>query len=238
MADVFEITMNARAKNALGTATMNFLLERLEAAAGKPILLTGTADAFSAGLDLKEVASLDDAGMHAFLTLLERTMCTYYLYPAPIVAHVNGHAIAGGSVLALCCDHAVATSEVKTRIGLNEVALGLRFPPRILHLCRERLPRTSHGIVLLGAGLVDPSRANELGLVDEIAADAGAVARARLEALAAHPADAYAATKRALRGASPQALVSDAIEASWLAECAPIWAGDAVKQRVMAVLKR
>src|SRR5436190_21503186 len=128
---MFEITMEGPAKNALGTAMMTFLLDQLREAAGRPVLLSGSGDAFSAGLSLKEVASLDAEGMLGFLGLLERCMSALYLYPGPTVALVNGHAIAGGCVLTLCCDYRISTSSPRTRIGLNEVALGVRFPPRI-----------------------------------------------------------------------------------------------------------
>ena len=228
--------MNGPAKNALGSEMMTWLLERLRDANGEPVLLTGSGDAFSAGLNLKEVASLDLEGMARFLRLLERCMSALYLYPGPTVALVNGHAIAGGCVLTLACDYRVATNDAKTRIGLNEVALGVRFPPRVLRIVRDRVPSASHVPVVLGAELFPPDRAMTHGLVDETSADAGTVARARLEALAAHPRDAYAATKRALRGALDSDLAPDDAEARWLRECVPIWTGDDVKARVRKVL--
>ncbi len=235
---MFEIAMSGPAKNALGTDMFQFLLERLDASNGAPILLTGSGDAFCAGLNLKEVASLDAGGMEKYLRLLERCMSAYYVHPAPIVAAVNGHAIAGGCILALCCDQRVAASDARVRIGLNEVALGVRFPPRVLAIAQARVPRQHHETVLLGAGLVAPDRALALGLVDEIAADPIAAARARLEQLAAHPRDAYAATTRARRGASAEDLASDATLDAWLREGLPVWTSDAVKQKVLAVLKR
>jgi enoyl-CoA hydratase/carnithine racemase len=149
---------------------------------------------------------------------------------------VNGHAIAGGCILALACDYRVATRDPKVRIGLNEVALGVRFPPRVLRIARDRVPGASHVPVLLGAELFAPERALAHGLVDEVSDDAGVVARARLGALAAHPADAYAATKRALRGAVDADLAPDDAEARWLRECVPIWTGAEVKERVRKVL--
>jgi enoyl-CoA hydratase/carnithine racemase len=69
-----EITMAWRAKNALSTETMTELRARLREAAGAPVLLTGTADSFSAGLHLKEVASLDAESMRGFLGVLEALM--------------------------------------------------------------------------------------------------------------------------------------------------------------------
>jgi len=228
-------------KNALGTASMSELRESIRRADGAPILLTGTGDAFSAGLDLREVAGFAPPAMREFLALLESLMCTLFQYPAPTVALVNGHAIAGGCILALACDHRVALPEPKGRIGLNEVALGVQFPPRVLEIVRRRLPPPRLDELLLGAGLVPLPRAAEYGLVDELAADAaaGAVrARARLEELARHPAATYAATKRALRGAVPADLVSDAVAQAHLDAALPSWTSPELKARLASVLDR
>jgi enoyl-CoA hydratase len=233
---LIEIAMNGPAKNALGTDMMTWLLGRLHDAAGAPILLTGAGDAFSAGLNLKEVAGLDPEGMARYLRLLERCMSALYQYPGPTVALVNGHAIAGGCVLTLACDYRVSTSDARARIGLNEVALGVRFPPRVLRIVKDRVPAPSLVPVLLAAELFAPPRAVAHGLVDETSEDPSAVARAKIAALAAHPADAYAATKRALRGAVDADLASDDAEAHWFRECVPIWTSDAVKERVRRVL--
>lgn len=233
-----EITLAGPGKNALGTQTMTELEARLRDAAGQPLLLTGEGDAFSAGLNLKEVASLDDRGMLAFLEQLERVMTALYQHAAPSVALVNGHAIAGGCILALCCDRRVVAANPKIKIGINEVALGVEFPPRTFEIVRRRIPARHHEETILGAGLFDPSTALRLGLVDEIADDAASVARARLTALASNPASSYAATKRALRGATPADLVSDADQARLLSEAVPAWTSPAIKARLAKVLAR
>lgn len=233
---MIEIAMNGPAKNALGREMMTWLLQRLHAAAGEAVLLTGTGDAFSAGLNLKEVLALDAEGAAAFLALLEDCMSALYQYPGPTVALVNGHAIAGGCILTLACDTRVATDDTRARIGLNEVALGVRFPPRVMRIVRDRVPGSHQVPVVLGAQLFSPQAALVHGLVDEVAADAGAVARARLAQLAALPAGAYAAAKRALRGAVPSDLATDEAEATWLRESVPVWTGGDVKERVRKVL--
>ena len=184
------------------------------------------------------MAGLNPEGMARFLRLLERCMSALYQYPGPTVALVNGHAIAGGCVLTLACDYRVATNDPRARIGLNEVALGVRFPPRVLRIVRDRVPAPSLVPVLLGAELFAPPQAVAHGLIDETSADAAEVARAKLAALAAHPADAYAATKRALRGAAESDLAPDDVETRWLRECVPVWTGDAVKERVRRVLAK
>jgi len=237
---VIEIELNGPAKNALGTDTMSALLEKLRAAKNEPLLLTGAGDAFSAGLNLKEIASLDEGGMRRFLALLETTLCALYQHPRPTVALVNGHAIAGGCLLALFCDWRVAVAEPKSKIGLNEVALGVLFPPRVLEIVRRRVPWRYLEEVVLGAGLVDPASALRIGLVDEVFArdEARAVAEKRLAARIALPAEAYAATKKMLRGASEQDLVSDAEEARAIDAAVPAWIAPELKKRVLAVLAR
>ena len=85
-----EIILSAPGKNAINSALMRQIIDELRAAAGEPVLLTGAGDAFSAGLNLKEVLALDPAGMAAFLELLEEMTRALFEYPGPTVALVNG----------------------------------------------------------------------------------------------------------------------------------------------------
>lgn len=232
---MFEITLNGPGKNALGTDMMNFLVGQLEQAGGQPVLLTGTGDSFSAGLNLIELSRLDQAGMLAFLRRLEKMSHALYRYPAPVVGCVNGHAIAGGCILALACDYRVISANPKIKMGLNEVALGLRFPPSILTLVRRRLPPQHLETVLLGGMLVPPTEALRLGFVDEVADDALAVAKARLTALASHSSSCYATSKADLRA---PIVVGAEEERIFLEEVLPLWTSPELHQRILSVLKR
>jgi len=231
-----ELTLSGPGKNALGTVLMEQLRATLRTARDQPLLVRGSGDAFSAGLDLKEVASLDRTGMERFLGTLEELVDALYNHPAPTVACINVHAIAGGCVIALCCDHRVAADTPTIRIGLNEVALGLEFPPKVLGVARRRIPPRSLERVLLEAGLYEPRTALELGLVDEVAADAPAAARAHLERLATHPRETYTATKRALRAGTLD--LDEAALRRFRTELVPAWCAPAVKERVRAALAR
>ena len=126
------VLLKAPGKNALSTALMEHVLGEVRTAGDAPLFLVGDGDTFSAGLNLKEVAALDAPGLTRYLGLLEDLVGALYLHPGPTVAYLNGHAIAGGCVMALCCDVRVMTARPGARIGLNEVALGLQFPPRTL----------------------------------------------------------------------------------------------------------
>lgn len=227
------ITLSGAGKNALSTSLMLQTLDEVRNANGAPILLTGSGDAFSAGLNLKEVASLDEAGMATFLGALEDLVRALYEYPAPIVAWINGHAIAGGCVLALCADLRVMTAREGARIGLNEVALGLRFPPVTLAMVRQRLTGPVLERVLLEAALYTADEARSLGLVDVLGEEPEA--RERLAKLASHPADAYAAAKLVLR---PRIEVPEAERRRFREETVPQWASPERREALRALLEK
>lgn len=236
MSDARTITFAFPKKNALDSAVMEWLRAELKAAGGAPVILTNEGDAFSAGLDLAEVAAFTGDDALRFLDLLEAMTRELALYPGPTVAAVQGHAIAGGCVLALACDVRVLTDSPRARVGLNEVALGLRFPPTILRLAQLRLSAPALEEVVLGAGLHPPPRALALGLVDELAAAPLAVAKERLAARAAHPADAYRATKLALR--VPALAVTEEERSRFARDALPSWASQGIKDKIAGVLAR
>lgn len=229
------LTLDAPGKNALSTELMESVLERLEKARGEPVMFIGANGAFSAGLNLKELATLEGNTLFSFLELLERFMVGIYLYPAPTVACVNGHAIAGGAVITVCCDHRVMVDDPKVRIGMNEIALGVRFPPRIFSIVRRRV--TNPDRVILGSELFDARGALAVGMIDEVATNVEDVARARLEALGRHPREAYAIAKRDLRG-DEEALFPESQHAFSLRGMLAQWSSPIVRDKITAALAK
>lgn len=233
MSDAVTIAFSGPGKGSLSTERMTRTLAALREAKGRPIFLTGEGNTFSAGLDLKEVVSLDASGLEKYLGLLEVLVTELYEYPGPVVAWINGHAIAGGCVMALTCDVRVMTKNEGAKIGLNEVALGLRFPPRTFEMCRRRVPAPSFERVVLEAELYDAKTAFERGLVDILGDEADA--RARLEKLGAYPRDAYAATKTSARG---RLEVSAEVQKRFIEDVVPTWAAPELKERLKAKLSK
>ncbi len=232
--DVVEIKLDGPSMNALGSEAMQRLLDEIKEAGGRPLLLTSAGPAFSAGLDLKEVASLDHLGMERFLKLLERMVRALFSYPGPTCAVIDGHAIAGGCILALCCDVRVASDKPKARIGLNEVALGLHFPPNLLRMVLYRLPVHHREEVVLTGGLFSPPEALRLGLIDAVSDEAEALGRRKLERLAALPPLAYADAKLKLRA---EAMTSDPEEdRRFLSESLSTWTSPELKARLLAII--
>ena len=120
-------------------------------------------------------------------------------FPKPTVALVNGHAIAGGLVLALGCDVRLA-SDVPARIGLNEVAIGSSFPTAAIEIVRARLSARVATELTLRAELYALAEGVMLGVVERLipAGTAREEALATAARLGAFPREVFAHTKRAL----------------------------------------
>jgi len=193
------ITLEGRGPNTMSLPMLEALDRALDASAGEPLLVTGAGSAFSAGLDLDALATSDASEAHAMLEAMERCTRKLFLHPAPTVAAVNGHAVAGGCLLVQCCDLRVATDAASMRMGMTGVVLGLIYPPFVPAVFRARVPHAE--MVLMGAERVNPRAALALGMLDEVVPPSEVIARATalLEARAKLPRVAYASVKRALR---------------------------------------
>lgn len=191
-----EIVLRGRGPNTMTLASLRAFGEALEESPETPILLYGEGDAFSAGLDLRALADVDPRELTA---VLERMLRLLFLHPAPVVAAVNGHAVAGGCLVAQACDLRIGKRDPSIKIGMTGVAIGIHYPPSVMRVLQHRLPKRFIEQVILGAERHSPERALALGLLDELADDPIATGRERLARLAQHPRAAYAAAKLALR---------------------------------------
>ena len=176
------------------------LADELAAEPPSAVVLTGREGFFSAGADLKLAPTLDATGQRAMVEGINRIFAGWYGFPRPLVCTVNGHAIAGGFILALCGDYRVGSSE--GRYGLTELKAGLPYPSVALAVVRAELHAPAARRLVLGADLVDAKAALEAGAFDEIAEPDQVLHRATEVArgLAALPAEAYAKVKSQLRG--------------------------------------
>src|SRR4051812_49886021 len=96
--------------NAINQGFIDALLGRLdevERSGARSVVITGQGRTFSGGLDLPSIFDLDRAGMARFVDAFDGLFTRVFSFPRPVVAAVNGHAIAGGCVLAMACDRRV-----------------------------------------------------------------------------------------------------------------------------------
>jgi enoyl-CoA hydratase len=174
------------------------------------VVLAGRDGFFSAGLNTKVMAGLDVDGMTDLLAAFARAMLRVWLEPRPVVAAATGHAVAGGTILAMCADHAVA-ADGPFRWGLTETTIGFVLPQWILTIARGNVPADALDDLVLPGTTVDPARAVAVGFADALAPPDQVLAQAlsRAGELAALPRSTYAATKRRLRGSAAEAALAD-----------------------------
>lgn len=120
------------------------------------IILTGTGKSFCAGLDLKIVPHLDGTMQNRLLDALNNAFLAVYECPVPVVGAINGHAIAGGMVLALCCDWRIA-ADWPFQAGVTEVRAGIPYPVGAIEVTRTELrPEVGREMILFGRNISQP----------------------------------------------------------------------------------
>jgi enoyl-CoA hydratase len=174
--------------------------DQVIASAPGAIVFTGSGRFFSGGLDLKIVPTYDRATQRAFILTLNRMVTKLYTCPVPVVGAINGHAIAGGFVLALALDYRVG-STAHALFGLTEARVGIPFPAAPMIVVRAELAPQHVRTVTLQARNFGPEDALARGVLDELCAPDRVLGRALEIArdLATIPPDAYRRIKHQVR---------------------------------------
>ena len=155
-----------QARNAVNTAVARSIAAALDRFDGDDHLttavLTGTGGTFCAGMDLKAFLAGERPVVpgRGFAGIAERSA------EKPIIAAVEGHAVAGGCEIALACDLIVASEEA--RFGLPEVKRGLIAAAGGLLRLPQRIPRALAMELALTGETIDAARAFEVGLVNRV----------------------------------------------------------------------
>jgi enoyl-CoA hydratase len=118
----------------------NQLLDRYEENRGNGLIITGKGSIFSAGLNLPELIGFKRPEMKSFMQYFERTMMRVFMLDGPVFMAVNGHAIAGGMVLAMLGDQVFGIEE-KCQLSLKEAELGIGLPQSVIQSFNYRVSR-------------------------------------------------------------------------------------------------
>lgn len=201
---VVVLTMDHGKANALDLELVRALGEVLpaleEADRTDAAVLTGAGTIFSAGVDLRRVLGADESYLDDFLPALSATLTRLFAFSKPLVAAVNGHAVAGGCVLACAADYRIATQGRGT-IGVPELHVGVPFPYVALEVLRHATPSERLQELILLGRTHGMEEARMRGLVDELVAPDALLERACHVAarLGRRPRGRFAITKRQLR---------------------------------------
>src|SRR6516164_4180641 len=177
----------------------------------RAVVMTATGRTFSAGVDLVRLLEGGAPYLRKFLPVLSNMFATVFSHPAPVVAAINGHAIAGGCVLACAADKRLMARD-GGRIGVTELLVGVPFPPAAMEIMRcAAAPQLFADVILTGATYT-PAEAVARGFVHDVVEPQALLesAVAAANALASLPPKAFALTKRQIRAptlehAKPQA---------------------------------
>jgi enoyl-CoA hydratase len=225
--------------NAMDLALCEALTQQLALLATHPcraVIITGTGNSFSAGVDLVQLTEGGVEYVGRFLPVMDAFFYALLTFPKPVVGALNGHALAGGCIIAACCDH-VVMAEGTGRVGVTELAVGVPFPMLPLEIARARLSARDARDLIYSARTVLPPEALALGLVDEIASPVDLMPRATEAAtrLMTIPAVSFALTKRAF--VTP-ILARVEATAAINADVTQAWQGEEVLSSVRAFLDK
>ena len=183
------------------TEELGLLASGLERRPPKAVVLTGTGATFSAGLDLKSVPAYGPDERQKLVLSINRMVRRIYGLPCPVVAAINGHAMAGGLVMALACDCRIV-AEGAAKLALSEVNVGIPFPLGPMLVVEDIAAGPARRDLALFGRVYHPAGALAAGLVDEIVPADHLLARAREKARELAALRGYAAIKAQLRAAT------------------------------------
>jgi enoyl-CoA hydratase len=209
---------------------------RLDTSDHAAIVLTGAGRSFCAGVDLWRVIGGGVAYVTTFLPALSDAFLAVFTVGKPVVAAVNGHAIAGGAVLAYACDYRLM-ADGDGRIGVTELHVGVPFPPVALEIVAFAVGADEARRAIISAATYQPHEALTRGHIDRLVAPSdlldAAVNSARSLANQI-PRDAFRLTKEQLRAPVGERLAR--FRPRFDAHIAELWArgvGDGRIQRYM-----
>jgi enoyl-CoA hydratase len=209
--------------------------EAAESTDVRAVILTGRGSIFSAGVDLPRLVNAGGSYVQDFIEAFEAMLRALFLFPKPAITAANGHAIAGGAILAFACDYRLMCGG---RIGIPEALVGVPFPPLALEVSRFAIPRQHLQPMLYLARTIEVAEAKAMGIIDEIVAPddlmrrAGEVARQ----LAGIAPETFRITKRQIR--EPFLRDAAAFARASADEIDEMWASAAAHERIRQYLAK
>lgn len=165
------LTLDNGKVNAINTALVKALKDKFEElqndADNKGVILSGKPNAFSAGLDVKMLATNSEQQAYDFWLTYMQALQAMVNYNKPFVCAVTGFAPAGATILALCADYRVMAKGPKHVMGMNEFNMSLPVPEMLGDIYAYYLGEHKAWAAVQHASVFNSDKALELGLVNE-----------------------------------------------------------------------
>ena len=188
------LTLDNGVTNSISPGLAVDLAEALRAAetSVQGVVLCGNEKFFSMGFNLPELIQLDREGMREFIFGFNAAIHDLYVLPVPTAVAIEGHAIAGGTILGLAADFRIVAAGKKL-LGLNEIKLGLPVPYLALMMLDQVVSHPMALEIIYHGEFVKAEKAFDMGLVDEIVAPGSAKERAveRIKTISGYPSGAF-----------------------------------------------
>jgi enoyl-CoA hydratase/carnithine racemase len=211
-------------------------LEEIERDEVPALILTGRGRIFSAGVALDRVVAGGADYLKEFLPALDDCLERIFSFRHPLVAAINGHAIAGGAILACAADHRLLARGAG--MGVPELRVGVPFPAAAIEILRFALAPGHLVEVVQGGETYRDEEALRRGLADELVDAETLEARAQEVALdlASIPATSFELTKAGLRSAASRAMAEEEVRTG--ADIRRAWASEPVLAAIAAYVER
>ena len=164
------MTLNRAPVNAVNPEFLDLIAKKLNDLEANPsvraLVITSAFKVFSAGMDLKEALNFSNEDQTNIVDGLNITFAKLYGFSKPVIAAVNGSAIAGGLFFVLAADYSIVAENAD--LGLAEIRVGVNFPIGPLEIARSALTPGCFRRVLLTGQPLKASEAKNFQMIDDV----------------------------------------------------------------------
>jgi 3,2-trans-enoyl-CoA isomerase len=144
----------------------------------KGLIITGHPGFFSAGLDVKELYRYDKDQIKTFLHDFGSMHNELLRFSKPMIAAINGHCPAGGTVIVIAADYRVMVEGEHYTIGLNEMQVNIQVTDILIKGYNFWIGQSKANEYLLEGKLATPSEALSVGLINAVVPESQLMQRA------------------------------------------------------------
>lgn len=200
----------------------------------RAVILRGEGSFFSFGFDVPGFMDYKKKAFERYVRKFSSLTQRIFLFPKPVIAGLNGHTVAGGAILALCCDYRVMIKG-KPRIALNEMTFGSTVYSSVVEYLRYASGSQNAQKILYSGNMYSADEALSLGLIDQATTQRGfpsALDKIARE-YSARDKKAFLSVKKLLRGETYKKIEKN--EKRTITEFVDIWYSKSTREQLAKI---